>query len=249
MGIVKASTNTFKNTYNNSNFGFLSNASVTNTLIQSGLVINLDASDPATNSSNIVNITGRTENPAVVSGSWTSNGTASYFNHNNFGNNYFAFNGRHLNTNYGTIGGWVRMTVDSTANRVFWSYGSPNENGNGILLQSEASTGFTMGVSGGQSTSIGIGNTTQYSNTNVYLIGTWSPSGVKLYINGSLAASNGGTMSGFNDTYYQYFYISKENARDRGINGRMYMAHMYNRELSATEIAYNFNATRSRFGI
>lgn len=87
-------------------------------------------------------------------------------------------------------------------------------------------------------------------NTWVHMVGTYEYGvGSKLYINGVLAASNNFTGSlsdrgttlhiggnvGWNANYSQHGYID--------------IARVYNRVLSANEVATNFAAQRARFGI
>jgi hypothetical protein len=84
------------------------------------------------------------------------------------------------------------------------------------------------------------------NNTWYHAIGTYSSNGsAKLYINGSLvnSASYASTSYGSVTTT---LYIGQYAGY---ISGSIPVARMYNRELSAAEVAQNFNALRGRYGI
>ena len=102
---------------------------------------------------------------------------------------------------------------------------------------------FVWGISGN--------NLSSSSNLSVGLIynvtATQNTSGRRLYINGVLDAStsvyyNGSDPSApltVGSAYYGSEYF----------NGEIFVASLYNRTLTATEITQNFNVTRHRFGI
>jgi len=102
---------------------------------------------------------------------------------------------------------------------------------------------FVFGVSGG--------NLSSSSNLSVGLIynvtATQDTSGRRLYINGALDTSTSHYYNGSDPSvpltvgsaYYGNEYF----------NGEIFVASLYNRILTATEVAQNFNVTRHRFGI
>jgi hypothetical protein len=93
------------------------------------------------------------------------------------------------------------------------------------------------------------------TNTNLtagnwyQVVGTFSNSATKIYLNGDLSGTAGGgngiVMNGANtlvlggDPRYDF----------RRLTGNIAAFHMYSRELSAGEVAQNWNAIRGRFGI
>ena len=90
------------------------------------------------------------------------------------------------------------------------------------------------------------GNTTLSLNTWYCGAVTFSNvSGYKLYLNGVLDGTSASTTT-FN--YFGELQIGAF-ANANLFTGRISLAMVYNRVLSAQEISQNFNATRSRFGI
>ena len=76
---------------------------------------------------------------------------------------------------------------------------------------------------------------------------TQNTSGKTLYINGVLDASTSSYYNGSDPSApltVGYAYWGSEY-----FNGEIFVALLYNRTLTATEVAQNFNATRHRFGI
>jgi len=70
----------------------------------------------------------------------------------------------------------------------------------------------------------------------------------KIYVNGSLIYSGANTTIPVT-TPRVNGYIGKSNWPDSYFNGQIPMAKIYNRPLTATEVAANFQAVRKRFGI
>jgi hypothetical protein len=93
------------------------------------------------------------------------------------------------------------------------------------------------------------------TNTNLtagnwyQVVGTFSNSATKIYLNGDLS----GTASGGNgiiNNGSNTLVIGGDPRYDfRRLTGNIAAFHMYNRELSAGEVAQNWNAIRGRFGI
>jgi hypothetical protein len=87
-------------------------------------------------------------------------------------------------------------------------------------------------------------NTSVVINTWYNLVVTKTSTSYNLYTNGNLSISG----TGLDLSYSQYVL----GARADGVwyvNGNVAQASMYNRVLSATEIAQNYNATKSRFNL
>jgi hypothetical protein len=85
-----------------------------------------------------------------------------------------------------------------------------------------------------------------YQGQDIYMIGTWTTSEVKLYINGvllSTVSTNAALPS------RSTLRISSEGGRGRGVNGTVYNCSIYNRSLSDQEIKQNYNATKKRYGL
>jgi hypothetical protein len=87
----------------------------------------------------------------------------------------------------------------------------------------------------------------------VNVVGTYNGSnganGGKIYINGILQSAQilgGGTYIAMDSNTIDPFIISQV---DRSLDGNMSNAHIYNKELSSTEVLQNYNALKDRFGL
>jgi hypothetical protein len=180
------------------------------------------------------------------------------FTFDGIGTNYFNLDSKSslVNVNAGTVGGWVRfndLDSDST-NYVFVSYGG-NAYGGGFILQHSGLGGTSLrlelltfggSISGAPRANIDKSTAMPYQGQDIYMIGTWTTSEVKLYINGvllSTVSTNAALPS------RSTLRISSEGGRGRGVNGTVYNTSIYNRALTQQEILQNFNATRFRYGI
>ncbi len=180
------------------------------------------------------------------------------FTFDGVGTNYFNFDSKAslVNVNAGTVGGWIRfndLNSDLT-NYVFVSYGG-NAYGGGFILEHAGLGGTSLrlelatwggSISGVPRASIDKSTALPYQGQDIYMIGTWTTSEVKLYINGvllSTVSTNAALPS------RSTLRISSEGGRARGVNGTVYNCSIYNRALSSTEILQNYNATRKRFGL
>jgi len=88
-------------------------------------------------------------------------------------------------------------------------------------------------------------NNTINANTWYYIVGTWDGTTQLLYKNAELVGTNtppAGTLNTLDGTY-----IVSSNGE--GINGRIAVAKVYNRALSANEVLQNYNALKGRFGL
>jgi hypothetical protein len=97
-------------------------------------------------------------------------------------------------------------------------------------------------------TEIGTITPNNIQNFNIYVLTTNGSNSHKTYLNGVLAASYNTAITRTNTGSSQSNYLGL----DPGVryNAMSIASHLiYNRELSATEVAQNFNATRGRFGI
>ena len=90
-----------------------------------------------------------------------------------------------------------------------------------------------------------------YANLLTYAVGTYNTNTdtIKLYINGLLKATNS-TFTSTIDVSTQPLRIGAAIPAYTGfLNGKIYSVSIYNRELSASEILQNYNATKTRFGL
>jgi hypothetical protein len=105
-------------------------------------------------------------------------------------------------------------------------------------------------VGGGQVESLG----TIVRDTWNQLVAIWKAPGSALYINGQLSSQNSTALADLSAAATDDFWYIGRNTAAGGAEGNYFTGNqaqtkIYNRALTATEIAQNFNATRSRYGI
>ena len=228
-------------------------------IITEGLVLYLDAANLKSypgSGTTWNDLSGNNNNAPMVNTPTYSNLKNGAFTFDGVGTNYFNLYSKAslVNVNAGTVGGWVRFADLNTTsnNNVFLSYGG-NAYGGGFLLQSAGLNGsnyrleFTIwggSIIGYPEPALNLADSSQYQNQDIYMIGTWTTSEVKLYINGVIRATvstNAALPS------RSTLRISSEGNRARGVNGNVYNCSIYNRALSAQEILQNYNATKGRY--
>lgn len=116
---------------------------------------------------------------------------------------------------------------------------------------------FIIISSGGSSGIVVVTNNT-YNNNNIYNVcitynGTNNANGVIIYIN-SLPVSTTTTLNTDSGTLINNkitLGASQLNTTSLGnyLNGSIYSSKLYNRALSAQEVAQNYNATKTRYGL
>jgi hypothetical protein len=228
-------------------------------IITDGLVLYLDAANLKSypgSGTTWNDLSGNNNNAPMVNTPTYSNLKNGAFTFDGVGTNYFNLDSKAslVNVNAGTVGGWIRyndLNSDST-NYVFVSYGG-NAYGGGFILQHAGLGGAALRLEllawGGSITGVPRANIDKitalpFQGQDIYMIGTWTTSEVKLYINGDLRATvstNAALPS------RSTLRISSEGGRSRGVNGNVYNCSIYNRALSAQEILQNYNATKGRY--
>jgi hypothetical protein len=228
-------------------------------IITDGLVLYLDAANLKSypgSGTTWNDLSGNNNNAPMVNTPTYSNLKNGAFTFDAIGTNYFNLDSKAslVNVNAGTVGGWIRyndLNSDST-NYVFVSYGG-NAYGGGFILQHAGLGGAALRLEllawGGSITGVPRANIDKvtalpFQGQDIYMIGTWTTSEVKLYINGDLRATvstNAAIPS------RPTLRISSEGGRSRGVNGNVYNCAIYNRALSAQEILQNYNATKGRY--
>ena len=94
-------------------------------------------------------------------------------------------------------------------------------------------------------------SSTMLANTWYHIVGTYEKNvSAKIYINGTLANSTTGGVD--KDIVYDTvnkFTVGQSNINGSNMNGLISQARVYNRTLTADEIAQNFEAARGRYGV
>jgi hypothetical protein len=145
-----------------------------------------------------------------------------------------------LSSSFVTVSAWVKVATHGQFNRFIHN----NWVGNGWLLYS-SDANWLFGV--------GVGNVTQYNSASPHssstawtnLTGTYDGTNVRLYVNGIAATPVALSSATLTTTNIQIGTTSAPESGSKQIGN----VQVYNRALSATEVAQNFAAHRSRYGV
>lgn len=212
-------------------------------VVTSGLILSLDAGNiksyPGsgttwTDLSGTGNTGTLTNNPTYTSG------TSGYFNFD--GVDDYVDCGNNSSTQLGTA-----VTLES------WCY-PVSTSGLGNMIQKNQNAAYRFRIQNGDLWAYSNGNSAVASgalctnNNWWHCIASFGPSGIICYVNGTQVASSASAYSPSN--------VSSGNVQigcyapgSETFNGRISIARIYNRVLSATEVLQNFNASRGRYGV
>lgn len=222
-------------------------------VVQSGLVLNLDAGVSSSypgSGTTWTDLSGNNNNGTLTNGPTFSsgNGGSIVFDNTDDGialGNTSTFISASQSTI--TLNTWLRTNVYFAYRKILYA-GQKNASSIGGLYFSIGPSPYNLylGVitSAGDQSAVYNQNisTTVYSN----ICGTYDGSNIKLYLNGSLVATQPQTGNIINTG------IMRISGYDNNVecwNGNISGFQIYNRALSSTEISQNFNALRGRFGI
>ena len=213
-------------------------------LITSGLVLRLNASDPASYSgsgSTWTDLAGTQQNVTLYNSPTYTSGTPAYF----------TFNG---STQYGLGSGSVIPTTSYTKSVWFYLNAYQDNNivsGDGHFIFMGDTPSVDKKIYSGHSN---WGNYKAYPSAATINLNTWyyaaltfnTTDGMKLYINGVLDSSytaNKGAHPGAGTINVATFNGGNL------MNGRISKVYCYNTSLTGPEILQNFNADKSEFGL
>ena len=224
---------------------------ITTKVIRNGLVFNFDAANrastiPSTSTTKTLNTVDLSQSgsftadaqfdSSTISPSFALDGTGDYIN---LGNSSI------LNFSKYTFSVWVKLS--NTGNQTFIGKGTSKNYGFGIYSNNiYHNIKTSAGWGGNQLTSVS-GNISTDTWQNV--VGTYDEVNIKVYVGGefksSLAKAGPITYTSVNteighigDNYAGYY-----------VNGNIGPVQIYNRALSSTEVLYNYNGLKSRFGL
>lgn len=232
------------NRTNSGNFN-LSVSSI-NTIVTSGLTLQLDASNSTSypgSGSTWTDLAGTQQNITLVNTPTYTSAAPSYF----------SFNG---SSQYGTGVGAVLTTTTYTKSVWFYLNGYADNN-----LVSSAVGGHFIFMSGtGSPTNklyCGHANWPNYGvfgSTSTFSLSTWynatltfnTTDGMVLYVNGTLDSTytaNKSAHTGNSSTNIATF------GGGNLLNGRIAKVYCYNRSITAAEVLQNYNADKAQFGL
>jgi hypothetical protein len=148
-----------------------------------------------------------------------------------------------------TIIVWVKSNT-ATWNQDGWISSSRRQNGH-IIHPNIGTTNVGVYIlnSGAVATLIGTITPSSITSPNMYCMTTNGSNSHKIYLNGSLQTTNTTSITRTLSPTSQTYEIAKDDTVARYGNGTYYNVLRYNRELSASEVLQNYNATKTRFGL
>ena len=182
---------------------------------------------------------------------FTGSISGATFSTNNAG--YFSFDGINdqieVASNY-NFGGTNKITVISWAksNSTTWNTAGmlASKRNQYILHPDSESTGIRFYV-----TISTFKNSNQYIATNIdqwnMWTGVYDGSAIKIYQNTTLGSTNNQTGNISSNT--SSLFIGKDDFESRFFNGDIGVTLIYNKALTDSEIAQNYNALKGRFGL
>jgi hypothetical protein len=195
----------------------------------------------------LVDLTGRT---TITTNSLTYNSDRT-FSFNGSSNHIVVSNGMNalIGTDSVTFSAWIYRTSAPA----YWSGIIANKVNvaNGICLLVNPDSKIFWQYDGGTSGVYAIyGGATLAINTWYNIVGVYDNVGLKTYLNGVLNESASDPGKFISSTGNMDITIGAQDTGPGGpFPGRIAQCLVYNRALTATEIAENFNAHRSRYGI
>jgi hypothetical protein len=221
-------------------------------VIQDGLVLALDAADRNSypGSGTTWNDLSGNGNIGTVSGSAnfsTTNGGS--FSFPTSGSFIFPENSA-LNTQTPTVEVWAR--TNATNQNGFW-FEKGNVNTQYSLFQESTTIVWRQFLTNlGSYSNLTVTTATYINTANWFqVVGTFTSGTRRIYVNGVLAGSDAqtGTIATNTNGSSIGVYGGFNGSRGYYYNGNIGTVKVYNRALSATEIAQNYNSLKSRFGL
>jgi len=217
-------------------------------VVQSGLVLNLDAGVSSSypgSGTTWTDLSGNGNNGTLVNGVGyvgTNGGSLSF----DGVNDYISFVSNPSLTNQITVEVWVQLSSTSPLG-IGWIMG---REGSYRMLYTSSSFSWVCATTNNgwysAGTSIGATSVTPYTQT-YQVVGTYDGSNNRIYVNGELK-NTGANISGNILTTGNYNLMRSDAQVEYG-KGNLYSHKLYNKALTSPEVSQNFNATRSRFGL
>lgn len=213
------------------------------------LKVHLDAGDSASytgSGSTWTDISGNSKNATLVSHAYSSEGQGSI----SFvpGASGTISGGTAVVTGNYTKSVWVKFQGSGTEYRNLIS-GDNNATHAFWAPTNWQNTFYNKVTSGHNGTWTHVSSTTDIGTTNKWhhLCVTFSTTnGMKLYVNGQVESTNSAMITAMNMSGGN-LYLNSFNNGGNGFTGQMAQALVYDRELTASEVSQNYNASKGRF--
>jgi len=222
-------------------------------IVTNGLIANITAQN--SNSYNGIgslwyDISGMSNNTTLVSSPTFNTSKNGYFTFN--GNQYASFGKQIISAlSSSTVCLWVNVNSASSGGAMYCERAS---SGNDIFKIDNGSNfdGFTVGFVQRND----AGNLTQIKTSVSILNSNWTnicvtnnANAITVYINGVSKATGTITNSTLTNSGLDARIASDKGDLTQGYNGFISVCQLYNRALTSTEVAQNFNALKSRYGL
>jgi Concanavalin A-like lectin/glucanases superfamily len=165
-------------------------------------------------------------------------------------NGTFSFNG---SNSYIDCGNSTAVQLSTAVTLEAW-VNPTSSSGLGNILQKNNNAGYRMRIQNGDLWAYSNGNSAVSSGGPCangswwHCVATFGPSGIYIYLNGSLVGSSSSAYSP-SDASSGNLQVGCYSPGSETFNGTISVAKVYNRVLSAAEVQQNFNALRGRYGI
>lgn len=147
-----------------------------------------------------------------------------------------------------SFGLWYYPTSSQASQYVFTSAGGSGRKGFDILLQNSGNTDYIR-VTSATATYTNT-NSVETLNTWQHIVGVWDGASLITYVNGVNTNITTSTTVGYTTTFDQVCLGSPPGSLGSYTYvGRISMAFVYSKALSAQEVLQNYNALRGRFGL
>jgi hypothetical protein len=213
-------------------------------IVQSGLVLNLDAGVSSSypgSGTTWTDLSGNGNNGTLVNGVGYNSGNLGSLSFDGVDDEVICTNNASVQITVGTISAWINANSGNIGvNGII-----AKQNAWGLFVWDNTLRAYDWGNSTDRNTGITIGNSAwnYVAMSFTETIGTPSNNAI-IYLNGSAVLTTTVKHSNHNQTVQ----VGEANASQH-FGGNIAQASIYNRALTASEIQQNFNATRSRFGI
>lgn len=215
----------------------------------SGLVLSLDAGDPASYPGS-----GSTWTDTTGGKTFALTGSPTYSSNNG---GYLSFNGStqyaYASTSLATLGSW---TLES------WYFYNSTDSGQNSQIITDAlgsAINYRLGYqASGAFVSAGYfagawRETTPYTLTNNtwnQIVGTYDGTNLKVYVNGALVQTNAGGLTLASGNAGILLMTEWTVGNPQGfLGGRLAIVNVYNQDIGLASIQTKFNANRTRFGL
>jgi hypothetical protein len=231
-------------------------------IVKNGLLLNYDIASPLSyiNPSTTIQSTINNYPGTLINGPTFNSGNSGYLSFdgtNDYINIIPSTTSFTYNRSSFTVGGWTYMTSlpVSYYGVILSKWNTGGGNDNEFILNTDDGNKFLFAVDlddslnpNSQSNDFVLSTTVIVANTWYYVVGTFENGLSKIYINGILESSIQSSFSTVKTNLNSSLDIGRFGTTFYS-TGRRGVVHFYNRALSATEVLYNFNALRGRYGI